>query len=115
MPASSVATADLSGIPEPRRRRRKGLAAPGAGAAIYVRVSVDEQAEGNGGSLASQEAACRAECAKRGFEVQRVYSDNGFSGGTIERPALTEVRQAVRAGKAAAVVVYAVDRLSRRQ
>jgi site-specific DNA recombinase len=117
MPVTSVATVDLSGIPQPRKRCRKGLAAPGAvgKAAIYVRVSVDEQAEGNGGSLASQEAACRAECAKRGLEVERVYSDNGFSGGMLERPALNQVRHAVGAGRVAAVVVYAVDRLGRRQ
>jgi site-specific DNA recombinase len=105
-------------IPAPRNRRRKGSAAPGAVgmAAIYIRVSVDEQIEsGNGGSLESQEAACRAECAKRELEVVAVFRDNGFSGGTLQRPGLNELRATVKAGKVAAVVVYAVDRLSRRQ
>jgi DNA invertase Pin-like site-specific DNA recombinase len=108
---------NLAAIPEPRKRRRKGQAAPAAvgRAAIYVRVSVDERAEGNGGSLTSQEAAARAECSKRGLEVSQVYSDSGHSGGTLERPALAELRAAVKAGEVAAVVVYAVDRLSRRQ
>lgn len=106
---------DIASIPAPRQRRRKGAVAPTAvgQAAIYVRVSTDEQTEG--GSLASQELACRAECAKRGLEVAAVYRDEGWSGGKLERPALTELRAAVAAGEVAAVVIYAVDRLSRRQ
>jgi site-specific DNA recombinase len=108
---------NLGGIPEPRKRRKKGAAAPGAAglAAVYVRVSVDEQDAPNGGSLASQEEACREVCARRKLEVIRVYTDNGVSGGTLERPALNELRADVAAGKVSAVVVYALDRLSRRQ
>ncbi len=107
---------NLSAIPAPRQRRRKGKAAPAAvgRAAVYVRVSTEDQTD-NGESLASQEAACRAECAKRGLAVAAVYSDPGHSAGSLERPALDELRAAVAAGEVAAVVVYAVDRLSRRQ
>jgi hypothetical protein len=47
--------------------------------------------------------------------VVRVFVDDGQSGGTLDRPALTELRETVAAGEVAAVVVYAVDRLSRRQ
>jgi site-specific DNA recombinase len=106
---------NTSSIPAPRQRRRKGVVAARAvgSAAIYLRVSTDEQVEG--GSLASQEAACRSECAKHGLDVAAVYVDEGVSGGTLDRPALTELRAAVAAGEIAAVVVYAVDRLSRRQ
>jgi site-specific DNA recombinase len=105
---------NLGAIPPARKRRRKGDTAPRAvgKAALYLRVSVEEL---NGDSIASQEAACRAECAKRDLTVAGVFVDRGFSAGTIERPALTELRTAVAAGKVAAVVVYAVDRLSRRQ
>jgi site-specific DNA recombinase len=110
---------NLAGIPEPRKRRRKGAAAPAAEgkAAVYVRVSTAEQADPglNGGSLESQEARCRALCEARGLEVVRVFIDAGQSGGTLERPALDELRAAVASGEVAAVVVYAIDRLSRRQ
>lgn len=110
---------NLSHIPEPRKRRRKGAAAPRAEgrAAIYVRVSTAEQADPglNGGSLESQEARCRAQCEARGLEVVRVFTDAGQSGGTLERPELAKLRACVRAGDAAVVVVYAVDRLSRSQ
>jgi site-specific DNA recombinase len=45
-----------------------------------------------------------------------VFIDAGASGGTLERPALSQLRHAVEAGEVvAAAVVYAVDRLSRRQ
>jgi site-specific DNA recombinase len=44
-----------------------------------------------------------------------VFTDAGASGGTLERPALAELRKCVAAGEVAVVVVYAVDRLSRSQ
>lgn len=110
---------NLAGIPEPRQRRRRGATAPAAEgkAALYVRVSTAEQADPglNGGSLESQEARCRALCQARGLDVPRVFTDAGASGGTLARPGLDALREAVRAGEVAVVVVYAVDRLSRRQ
>jgi site-specific DNA recombinase len=107
---------NLTAIPEPRKRRKQGKTAPSAAskAAIYLRVSTDEQAD-NGNSLDSQEQACRKFCEARGLEVARMYVDPGASGGKIERKALTELRESVAAGDVAVVVVYAVDRLSRRQ
>ncbi len=110
---------NLSRIPEPRKRRRRGATAPAAEgkAALYVRVSTAEQADPglNGGSLESQEARCRARCEARGLEVARVFVDAGASGGTLDRPGLAALRAAVAAGEVATVVVYAVDRLSRSQ
>lgn len=110
---------NLSRIPEPRKRRRRGATAPAAEgrAAIYVRVSTAEQVDPglNGGSLESQEARCRARCEARGLDVARVFVDAGKSGGTLDRPGLAKLRAAVAAGEVAVVVVYAVDRLSRSQ
>lgn len=110
---------NVASIPQPRKRRRKGAPAPRAEgkAALYVRVSTAEQADPglNGGSLESQEARCRALCEARGLDVARVFIDGGESGGTLERPALTDLRASVAAGDVAVVVVYAVDRLSRSQ
>lgn len=110
------AAVNLSGIPKPRERRKQGTTAPNAvsKAAIYLRVSTDEQAD-NGRSLDSQENACRAMCAARSLEVVRVFTDAGASGGSMDRPALAELRGSVAAGDVAVVVVYAIDRLSRRQ
>jgi site-specific DNA recombinase len=40
------------------------------------------------------------------------YDDGGFSGGTLERPALKQLLDHISAGKIATVIVYKVDRLN---
>jgi len=106
---------NIENIPPPRARRRKGETARAAvgQAAIYVRVSTDEQVES--GSIESQTAACRSLCAARGLEVTGVYVENGQSGGKLDRPVLSELRAAVAAGTIGVVIIYAIDRLSRSQ
>ncbi|HEY3364059.1 MAG TPA: recombinase family protein [Symbiobacteriaceae bacterium] len=47
------------------------------------------------------------------FREDLVFVDDGFSGGTLERPALTDLRRRVAAGEVQAVVVLKIDRLSR--
>jgi len=80
-------------------------------AAIYVRVSTDRQ-EQDGTSLDSQEASCRDYCDQQGFTVAEVYRE-ATSGGTMERPQLWRVRDAVRTGTVTDVVFDKVDRLLR--
>src|SRR5499433_1518085 len=41
------------------------------------------------------------------------YDDGGYSGGTLDRPALQQLLADIRAGKVQIVVVYKVDRLTR--
>jgi site-specific DNA recombinase len=107
---------NVSNIPAPRARRRKGAAAPAvqSAAALYLRVSTEGQSE-DGGSLESQEQRCRDLCRARGYDVARAFIDAGQSGGSLDRPALTELRESVAAGEVGVVVVYALDRLSRSQ
>src|SRR3954451_22261371 len=95
----------LSAIPRPRERRRKGVVSGQAKgkAAIYLRVSTEEQAE-DGNSLESQEARCRALCEARGLTIVDTYLDAGYSGGTLERPDLIALRGAVKAGTTGVVV-----------
>lgn len=107
---------NLAGLPDPRPRRRRGRASANAAgvAALYLRVSTDMQAE-DGKSLASQEEACRKACERKGLTVGRVFIDDGQSGGTLDRPAMTDLRASVAAGEVSAVIAYAIDRVSRRQ
>lgn len=109
-------TLDLAALPQAKSRRRKGVASAAARgrAFIYVRCSTEAQVDETG-TLDSQEAACRALCSARAFDVAAVYVDAGESGGKLERPALTAMRAAVAAGDGSVVVVYALDRLSRSQ
>lgn len=78
----------------------------------YVRVSTDEQTV-SGLGLAAQRAAIEAECARRGWTLLAVHEDPGVSGKTMDRPGLAAALADVEQGRAAALVVSKVDRLSR--
>ena len=59
-------------------------------ALIYCRVSSQRQVdEGNG--LSSQEQRCRNYAAVKGYEVAKVFLDEGISGGLFERPKMREI------------------------
>ena len=78
----------------------------------YARVSTEEQARG-GVSLGDQEGKLRAYADLTGADLLRVEVDAGLSGKNLERPALHRALEAVLAGEADALIVYAIDRLSR--
>lgn len=79
--------------------------------AIYCRVSTDDQ-EKEGTSLKTQLEACLDYCQKKDYYVQHRFSE-AYSGLTLERLKLNELRELVRAGDVDIVVVYCLDRLSR--
>ena len=84
-------------------------------AAIYTRVSTEEQANPDRTSLASQEERCRASCTSREWEVFEVYEDAGVSG-TLEpslRPALSRLLEDAEAKKFKRIVFLKIDRLAR--
>jgi site-specific DNA recombinase len=84
-------------------------------AAIYIRVSTEEQARTDKASLPVQENACRAYCADKGYELVDVFRDPGASGGDMERPGLQSMLDAARDGAFGVAVSYCVDRLARDQ
>lgn len=81
-------------------------------AAIYIRVSTEEQAK-EGISLAAQEERAKAFCVAKGWGVFKVYRDRGFSAGSMKRPALKQLMNDAEAKKYRVVVVYKIDRFSR--
>jgi site-specific DNA recombinase len=85
--------------------------------AVYTRKSSEEGLEMAFNSLDAQREACEAYVASQRAEgwllVAERYDDGGFSGGTLERPALKRLRADIEAGKVDVVVVYKIDRLSR--
>lgn len=81
--------------------------------AVYVRWSTDDQATGT--TLQIQTEKCQEWLNRRGlpYRDEMLYVDDGYSGGNMDRPALTRLREAVTAGRLQVVVVYKLDRLSR--
>jgi len=83
-------------------------------AGAYLRVSTDEQAE-SGYSLQMQRERITAQIQAKGWTLYDVYEDAGQSGGKLDRPQLQRMLQDIERGNIQAVVVYKLDRLSRKQ
>jgi DNA invertase Pin-like site-specific DNA recombinase len=85
--------------------------------AVYTRVSTDERLDMEFNSLDAQREAALAYIQSQKHEgwilVGDRYDDGGFSGGTMERPALQRLLRDVERGVIDVIVVYKVDRLSR--
>src|SRR5712671_4437832 len=83
-------------------------------AAIYARVSSEQQREAN--TIASQTASLIEFAQGHDLEVPKewVFEDDGYSGATLERPGLERVRDLAAEGQIQAVLAYAPDRLSRK-
>src|SRR5271166_2612515 len=85
--------------------------------AIYTRVSTEHGLEQEFNSLDNQREAAEAYIKSQAHEGWRLirarYDDGGFSGGSIDRPALKRLLDDVRARRVDVIVVYKVDRLTR--
>src|SRR3989338_5951803 len=82
---------------------------------IYVRVSSEEQTHGY--SLGSQEKDCRGYAVKNGWEVLRLFREEGESAKTADRTQLGLMQNFClkNIGKVGHVVVWKVDRFARNQ
>jgi site-specific DNA recombinase len=84
---------------------------------VYTRKSSDEGLEREFNSLHAQREACEAFIASQRHEGWHVlaahYDDGGYSGGTMDRPALKRLLNNIAAGTVDIVVVYKIDRLTR--
>jgi site-specific DNA recombinase len=85
--------------------------------AVYTRKSTDEGLDNDFNSLDAQREAAEAYIESQKNEgwtcLPDRYDDGGFSGGTMDRPALRRLLTDVEARKIDCLVVYKVDRLSR--
>lgn len=89
--------------PTPRKHPRCG---------IYVRLSRDTEDQT---STERQETDCRALAAAKGYRVAGVYADVGLSGfKKVERPEYDRLRADLRAGKLDVIMVWKLDRLTRK-
>ncbi len=85
--------------------------------AVYTRKSSEEGLEQEFNSLDAQREACLSYIASQKAEgwqaVGDWYDDGGYSGGTLERPALKRLIADIEARRVDIIVVYKIDRLSR--
>jgi len=85
--------------------------------AIYTRVSTEHGLEQEFNSLHAQREAAQAYVKSQAHEgwkpVRDHYDDGGFSGGSMERPALQKLLADIQERRIDIVVVYKVDRLTR--
>jgi site-specific DNA recombinase len=79
--------------------------------AIYTRTSTAVE---EGASLEVQKGRCIKFCEAKGWEDWKVYVDEAFSGVEKDRPAFNEMFEDARAGKVSKVLVWRLDRFSRR-
>ena len=85
--------------------------------AVYTRKSSEEGLELAFNSLDAQREACAAYIDSQRHEgwvaLDDRYDDGGYSGGTLERPALQRLIRDIEADRVDTVVCYKIDRLSR--
>lgn len=81
--------------------------------ACYVRVSTENQLENY--SIEEQISRLKAYCKAKDYVIVKIYTDGGYSGGNINRPALQQMLKDILSKSIDSVVVYKLDRLSRSQ
>jgi site-specific DNA recombinase len=85
--------------------------------AVYTRKSSEEGLEQEFNSLQAQREACEAFINSQRHEgwvcLRAGYDDGGFSGATMDRPALQRLLAEIAAGRVDTIVVYKIDRLTR--
>ena len=95
-------------------RERAQTARRAATAAIgYARVSREEQAR-EGVSLDAQRARVTAYAQAKGLELVGILTDEGLSGKDLARPALEDLVARCQRGEVGHVIVWKLDRLTRR-
>src|SRR5690606_27621323 len=98
-------------------RRPMKPSKPAAGTmrcAIYTRKSTEDGLEQEFNSLDAQRDSAEAYIKSQSWEcLPTRYDDGGYSGSSMDRPALRRLLADIEAGKVDVVVVYKLDRLSR--
>ena len=73
--------------------------------ALYVRLSRDDENEGDSNSIAHQIEILTKYCKDHGITRHKIYKDDGFSGTNFNRPGFKEMLSDIEAGLVGAVIV----------
>ena len=80
---------------------------------IYVRLSRDDELEGESYSISNQKKLLTKVAKDKGYTNIVVFCDDGISGVTMNRPEFNKMIEQIQLGKAAAVFIKDLSRLGR--
>src|SRR5215831_19186012 len=80
--------------------------------AIYARVSSERQEKEH--TIGSQLEALRNYAAQNGMEIVEEFTDEGYSGARLDRPALDRMRDLAERRGFEVLLTYCTDRLARK-
>ena len=81
-------------------------------AGLYPRVSTEDQSR-FGHSLDEQECKLKQLCEFKGYEIYKIYREEGVSAKNTNRPKFQEMIEDMKNGKINKIIVYKLDRLTR--
>ena len=82
-------------------------------AAIYCRLSKDDDQRGESVSIVTQRAILENYCQEQGYSIHKVYIDDGYSGTNFNRPGFQELLDDVERGAVNLVISKDLSRLGR--
>ena len=82
-------------------------------AALYCRLSKDDEQAGDSVSIETQRMMLTGFCYERGFKIYEVYTDDGYSGLNFNRPAFQRMLEDIDRGKVNMVITKDLSRLGR--
>ena len=81
--------------------------------ALYERLSREDDAMGESGSITNQKKKLEAYAAEQGFTNPVHYTDDGHSGSSFNRPAWKQLMEDVDAGKVGTIIAKDMSRIGR--
>ena len=84
-------------------------------AAIYCRLSKDDDLSGESASIGNQRELLLRYCDENGFRVCGVYQDDGWSGTRFDRPSFMDLLEEIEQGNVSTVCLKDLYRIERSQ
>ena len=82
-------------------------------AALYVRLSRDDENEGDSNSISHQVEILTKYCRDHGILNYKIFKDDGYSGTSFKRPGFQEMLAEIEAGSIGMVIVKDMSRFGR--
>lgn len=82
-------------------------------AGLYLRLSKDDENQGESVSIGTQRAILTDYCNEHGYGIYKIYIDDGYSGTNFERPGFRELLEDVERGSVNMVITKDLSRLGR--